>query len=74
MYQVIELYWEKYKRKNLYDRQMKEAELEKLKKRIRPEIKENIIPNIQSCELEKPVAYGRRPDTYYATEGNKNTL
>ena len=69
MYQVLKLIWEKHQRKNLFDRQMKEAELEKLKRSIRPAFKENIIPNIRSCEPEKPVAYGREPDTHYSTEG-----
>lgn len=74
MYQVVKLFWERNKRKKIYDRQIKEAELEKLKKSIRPEFIQSTIPNIQSCEQEKPVAYGRRPDTYYSTEGKQNTL
>lgn len=69
MYQVIKLWWESNQRKKLHERQIKEAQLEKLKKSFRPAFKENVIPNIQSCEPEEPVAYGRRPDTHYSTHG-----
>lgn len=66
MLPILQLLWDAKKRKNVFDRQIKEAELEQLKKSIRPIYKECIQ---QTCDIEKPVAYGKKANTYYSTEG-----
>lgn len=70
MFPIIKKLWEQKKQKDLFDRQIKEAELERLKKSLRPDIKQSIDPIIESMVQEKPVAYGKRPDTHFSTEGN----
>ena len=74
MLPLLQALWDSKKRKNLYERQIKKAELEKLKSNIRPVLKEIIEPNMKSCHLEKPVAYGKKADTYSSREGKLNTL